>query len=165
MKVYDFIGNEITVGGYIAIPGGGNGTNEYGNLLAKVTRISDSGNVIIKRLHVDYDQGTHQSRKFHPSHLKNAIVGNITLRGYYSLTRHYVNEEYEAKVAVRFQSGTIKNTNRTVVVQPTERIQTIFEKVLNSDSTVFDEFSPLQFVNWIHGSYPENNPFKPSDEI
>ena len=55
--------------------------------------------------------------------------------------------------------ATIENTNKLAVVQPSQRIKDIFEKILNSDKTIFDVITAKELGNWIHGSMNSTNPF------
>jgi hypothetical protein len=70
-----------------------------------------------------------------------------------------LNEYVEGKVAVRYGESYIENTCKLVVITPSEKVQRIFNKVLDLDPTVFEEMSPENFSNWILGSRYSSNPF------
>lgn len=158
----DFIGNPISVGTYIAIPGAGNKTSEYGMLLAKVVSVNEEKKTIgIRRIRVDYAQSPDGNSRgvFHPSHLKNAIISSVKKMRPVRCEGKWVQKEVVIEAAVRWISGTMTNLNRCVVVDPQEEIKVIFEKILNQDITVFDLIDAHIIANWILGSGAAYNPF------
>lgn len=156
MKFYDFIGTELTEGCFCAYPGAGNVKAEYGTILYKVVGFDHvKGKVKAVRLFADYAQGQMYDT-FHPSHIKNAIIGKVMIPDYY---KRNDGNEIEAKMAVRFNVSTIENTNKLAVVQPSEKVQRIFNKVLQLDESVFDEMTPKEFSIWTHGGISGPNPF------
>jgi hypothetical protein len=149
----DFIGNEITEGCFVAYPGAGNVKAEYGMILYKVVGFDTAkGKVKAIRLFADYAQGQMYDT-FHPSHTKNAIIGTVMRTDQYNRNG---GEPIKGKCAVRYHVSTIENTNKLAVVNPSERVQRIFNKVIALDPTVFEEFSPVNFSHWIHGGNVEN---------
>jgi hypothetical protein len=138
----DFIGQEINVGDFVAYPGAGNTKAEYGMILYLITgKDLDKQKLKAVRLHAEYGQMFEGALRFHKSFEKNAI--------------HSPSEG----MLVRYAASTIENTNKLVVVQPSQRIKFIFKKILNSDKTIFDEITAKELGNWIHGSMNSTNPF------
>jgi hypothetical protein len=138
----DFIGQEIKIGDYVAYPGAGNVKAEYGLILYKITD-KDLAKKKLKavRLHAEYGQMIQDELRYHSSFLKNAI------------------HSPEERMLVRFANSTIENTNKLVVVNCSDLIKQVFDKVLAGDSTVFELLSAKQIGNWIHGSTHSTNPF------
>ena len=138
----DFIGQEINVGDYVAYPGAGNVKAEYGLILYKII-----GKDLVKqklkavRLHAEYGQMIEGTLRFHPSFEKNAI--------------HSPSEG----MLVRFANSTIENTNKLVVINCSDLIKQVFDKVLAGDNTVFELLTAKQIGHWIHGSTHATNPF------
>ena len=156
MKFYDFIGNELTVGCFCAYPGAGNVKAEYGTILYKVTGFDEAkGKVKAIRLHADYAQGQMYDT-FHPSHTKNGIIGTVMIPDHYKRNE---GNDIEGKMCVRYINSTIENTNKLAVVQPNEKVQRIFNKVIDGDASVFEEMTPQEFSIWIHGGNSGPNPF------
>jgi hypothetical protein len=154
MKFYDFIGNEITEGCFCSYPGAGNAKAEYGNILYKVVGFDHvKGKVKAVRLFADYAQGQMYDT-FHPSHTKNAIIGSVMIPDYYGRNG---GKDIESKLAVRYHISSLENTNKLAIVNPSEKVQRVFNKVLEFDLSVFDEMSPKDFSEWIHGG--GKNPF------
>jgi hypothetical protein len=156
MKFKDFIGNEITEGCFIAYPGAGNVKAEYGMILYKVVGFDHvKGKVKAVRLFADYAQGPMYDI-FHPSHTKNAIIEIVMIPDHY-----YRNggNPIEGLLAVRYHISSLENTNKLAIVNPSEKVQRIFNKVLNLDPTIFEEVSPVEISNWILGSIHQPNPF------
>jgi hypothetical protein len=138
----DFIGNEIQIGSFCAYPGAGNVKAEYGTILYKIIGFDDAkGKIKAVRLHAEYGQNIGGEIKFHPSFLKNAIMSP------------------SENMLVRFANGTIENFNKLAVVNVSQNIQDIFNKVLEGDETVFELISAKKLGNWIHGSTNSPNPF------
>ena len=138
----DFIGNEIQIGSFCAYPGAGNAKAEYGTILYKIIGFDkDKKKVKAVRLHAEYGQHIGGEIKYHPSFLKNAIMSP------------------SENMLVRFANGTIENFNKLAVVNVSQNIQDIFNKVLEGDETVFELISAKKLGNWIHGSTNSPNPF------
>ena len=156
MKFYDFIGNELTEGCFCAYPGAENTKAEYGTILYKVIGFDqEKRKVKAIRLFADYAQGSMYDT-FHPSHTKNAIIGKVMIPDHY---KRNDGNDIEGRLAVRFHLSTIENTNKLAVVNPNERVQSIFNKVIDQDETVFNEMTPHEFSIWIHGGNAGPNPF------
>lgn len=156
MQFFDFIGNELTEGCFCAYPGAGNVKAEYGTILYKVIGFDrEKRKVKAVRLFADYAQGQMYDT-FHPSHTKNAIIGKVMIPDHY---KENGGKDIEGKLAVRFHNSTIENTNKLAIVHPSEKVQRIFNKVLESDESVFEEMSPVEFSIWIHGGNSGPNPF------
>lgn len=154
MKFYDFIGNELTEGCFCAYPGAGNVKAEYGMILYKVIGFDhEKKKVKAVRLFANYAQGPMYDM-FHPSHTKNAIIGKVMIPDHYMRNG---GNEIEGRLAVRYHMSSLESTNKLAIVKPSEKVQRIFNRVLELDSTVFEEFSPVDFSMWIHGG--GNNPF------
>jgi hypothetical protein len=150
----DFIGNPITEGCFCAYPGAGNVKAEYGMILYKIVGFDYvKKKVKAVRLFADYAQGQMYDT-FHPSHTKNAIIGTVMIPDHYKRNE---GKPIEGRLAVRYHISSLENTNKLAVVHPNERVQRIFNRVLELDSTVFEEFSPVEFSHWIHGGNVQNS--------
>jgi len=153
MTFKDFIGNKITEGCFVAYPGAGNVKAEYGMILYKVVGFDHvKGKVKAVRLFADYAQGEMYD-KFPTLHTKNAIIGTVMIPDRYHRNG---GNPIEGRLAVRYHSSSLENTNKLAIVNPSERVQQIFNRVLELDPTVFEEFSPENFSHWIHGGNVQN---------
>ena len=138
----DFIGQEINVGNFVAYPGAGNVKAEYGMILYLITgKDLEKQKLKAVRLHAEYGQMFEGALRFHKSFEKNAI------------------HSPEEGMLVRYAAATLENTNKLVVVEPSQKIKDIFAKILNSDKSVFEIITAKQLGNWIHGSMNSTNPF------
>jgi hypothetical protein len=145
MKFVDFIGNEIFPDSYVAYPGAGNAKAEYGLILYRVDSLDPiKCKVKATRLHVHYSGGQ-DGMTFHESHLRESMV------------THYNNDR---RISVQKKTSSIENTNKLVVVDPSDRVKSIFEKCINLDESVFSEISGEDLSWWIHAANPQLNPFR-----
>jgi hypothetical protein len=152
MKFTDFIGNEILPGSYVAYPGAGNVKGEYGLILYRVDSLDPiKRKVKATRLHIHYSGGQN-GVTFHESHERNAMFTTSSIK-------HYGCTE-NCRISVQRKTSTIENTNKLVVVDPSNRVKRIFEKCVNLDSSIFSEITGDELSWWIHGGQTENNPFK-----
>lgn len=131
----DFLGNEIKVGMYCAYPGAGNVKAEYGMILYKIIEVDDpAGKIKAGRIYVHYGQGVDKD-SFPESHTRNSIF--------------YRDKDYT--VAFQYKISTISSSYKFAVVEPSENIKAVFNRISVGDPVVFDVLSAEDIANWIHG--------------
>lgn len=152
----DFIGNPLNVGDYCAYPGAGNTKAEYGLILYKITGFDEAKRKVKAiRLSVDYAQGAMYDT-FHPLHLKNAIVSTVELPDHYSRNG---GKTITGKIAVRWISSSLENTNKLVLVKPNSFVRMVFDAVTEGDEKVLEAITVAEIGSWILGSTHVQNPF------
>lgn len=118
----DFLGNQITVGSFLAKGGGGNGSGSYGMVLYRVLVINPtSQKLTVERITVRYNHT------------------------YSSDNRAIISTE----IACAMTKSVISNQNSVVMVPPTERIQVLWDAVLAKQVSKTDAET---ISNWIHGA-------------
>lgn len=151
-KFYDFVGNEITLGSYVAYPSGGNVKAEYGMILYKISGFDfEKGKLKARRIHVNMGQGKDYSN-FPPLFLRNAMLVDGKREDHFR-TGYFIDVKY----SIRWSESTIENVSKMAVVNLPEKTKTIFEKVLSLDKSVFSEVSVDDLSAWLLGSLHSKN--------
>lgn len=148
-SVKDFMGQNIKPGSFIAYPGAGNVKGEYGLILYRVNEVDkEKDSIKVSRLDVNWAQGAGpvSTRQYPSAFLKRPHMFDDSRKGF--------------ELMVSVINSTIKNLNTAVVVNPSDKIQTIFNKCIALDHTVFELISIDEISQWICGSMHTTNPFK-----
>jgi hypothetical protein len=131
----DFIGNELHVGDFFAYPGLGNRSGEYGMILHKITGFTNKNNL------------------GHTDSINRIEAVRLRI-GWSSDDSEVIPDNVLKKDGILIFKGKpsyISSTNKTVKINPPEKVQTVFNKILDVDASVFDIISAQQIANWIHG--------------